>query len=94
MASIKNDKSLTVADKRKFGFEISYMLLTCFFNDKPCTANDFTWHYDFSYGNCFTFNSGYNSSGSKIPILKMNEPGSDRSFKLELFLGDDFTQGF
>jgi hypothetical protein len=23
----------------------------------------------------------------------MNEAGSDRSFKLELFLGDEFTQG-
>lgn len=93
MATVVNDKNLTNAQKRSFGFEMDYMLLTCFYNDKPCTSKDFVWHYDFLYGNCFTFNSGYDQNGGKIPILKMSEPGSDRSFKLELFLGDEFNLG-
>ena len=93
MANIVNNKSLTSAQKRSFGFEINYMLLTCFYNDKPCTSNDFIWRYNFVYGNCFTFNSGYDNDGKKIPILKMTEPGSDRSFKLELFLGDEISLG-
>jgi hypothetical protein len=93
MSSIFNDETLSNTEKRRFGFEIDYMLLTCFYNDKPCSSKDFIWRYDYNFGNCFTFNSGYDVLGNKIPILKMSETGSDRSFKLELFLGDDITQG-
>ena len=94
MAAAANDKNLTVAQKRRFGFEMDYMLLTCFYNGIPCTADDFVWRYNFVYGNCFTFNSGFAKNGSKIPIRKMNEPGSDHSFKLELFLGDEIALGY
>ena len=92
-SNLANDFNFTSEQKRKFGFEIDYMLLTCYFNDIKCNSSDFIWRYDFNYGNCFTFNSGYDQNGSKVPILKINEPGSDRSFKLELFLGDEFKQG-
>lgn len=92
-ANINSDKNLTMEIKRSFGFEISFMLLTCFFNGIKCNSSDFIWTYDFDYGNCFTFNSGFDQNGNKIPIRQINEPGSDRSFKLELFLGDEFTQG-
>ena len=87
MSSISNDTTLSDASKRRLGFEIDYMLLTCFYNDKRCTSKDFIWRWDYKYGNCFTFNSGFDASGKNVPILKMSEPGSDRSFKLELFLG-------
>ncbi|CAF0708691.1 unnamed protein product [Brachionus calyciflorus] len=92
-ANILADKNLTWQQIRQFGFEIDFMLLTCFYNDKPCNASDFVWVYDFDFGNCFTFNSGNDQKGNKVPIRLMNEPGSDRSFKLELFLGDEFSQG-
>jgi len=93
MSSIFNDTALSDSDKRRFGFEIDYMLLTCFYNDNPCSSKDFTWRFDYNFGNCFTWNSGFDESGNRKPILKMSETGSDRSFKLELFLGDDITQG-
>jgi hypothetical protein len=92
-SNLANEFNLTTEQKRKFGFEIDYMLLTCYYNDIKCNSSDFIWRYDFNYGNCFTFNSGFDQNGRKVPILKINEPGSDRSFKLELFLGDEFKQG-
>lgn len=92
-SNIAADSNLTIKQKREFGFEIHFMLLTCFYNDKPCNSSDFIWRFDFDYGNCFTFNSGFDQNGNKVQIRQINEPGSDRSFKLELFLGDEFTQG-
>lgn len=92
-ANILADKNLSKAEIRKFGFEIDFMLFRCFFNNIACNASDFIWLFDFDYGNCFTFNSGYDQKGNKVPIRKINEPGSERSFKLELFLGDEFSQG-
>jgi hypothetical protein len=92
-SNIAADSNLTITEKRKFGFEIDYMLLTCYFNDKPCYPSDFVWHYDFAYGSCYTFNSGFDQQGNPVEIKKMNEAGSDRSFKLELFLGDEWSQG-
>ena len=44
-------------------------------------------------GNCYRFNSGYDQSGNKVPVKQMNEAGSDRSFNLQLYLGDEFSQG-
>lgn len=92
-SAMASDHNLTESDRRSFGYDIDYMLLTCFFNDKPCNSSDFIWRYDFNYGNCYTFNSGYDKNGNKVAIRKITEPGSDRSFKLELFLGDEWSQG-
>ena len=91
-SSIQNDFNLTMQQKRKLGFELDYMLLTCFFNDKPCNVSDFIWRYDFDYTNCFTFNSGYDVNGNRVPIKTVSEAGFDMSLKLELFLGDDASQ--
>ncbi|CAF0708693.1 unnamed protein product [Brachionus calyciflorus] len=76
-------------DKKLVGFTIDDMLLSCLFNDKPCDSQDFILFYDFDYVNCYTFNSGYDQNGTKIPIKKINEAGTDRSLKLELYLGLD-----
>jgi hypothetical protein len=92
-ASIAADKNLTDNQRRQLGFDIDYMLLTCYFNDIPCNSSDFVWRYDFDYTNCFTFNSGFDSNGNRVPIKQMNEAGSDRSLRIELFLGDEFSQG-
>ena len=92
-SSIASDSKLTKENKRKYGFDIDYMLLTCFFDDIPCDSNDFIWIYDYEYGNCFTFNSGRDEAGNKIDIKKITESGSDKSFRLEIFLGDEFAQG-
>lgn len=46
--------------RKTFGYDFKDMLLSCTFNLKNCTENDFDWYYDLYYGNCFKFNSGKN----------------------------------
>ena len=46
-------------DRKKFGYDLKDMLLSCTYNLKPCSADDFESYYDFYYGNCFKFNSGW-----------------------------------
>lgn len=91
-ASIIGNKNFTKKDYVNLGFTIDYMLLTCYFNNIPCNSSDFVWRYDYDYTNCYTFNSGYDMNGNPVPIKQVNEAGSDRSLKLELFIGDDATQ--
>ena len=58
-------------DQRKsFGLSIEEMLLSCYFNGEPCSAEDFEWFYTFDYGNCFAFNSGFNSELKKKSVFK------------------------
>jgi acid-sensing ion channel 2 len=91
-ASMLNDQNLTSDSIRHLGFDFDYMLLTCYFNDLPCNSSDFVRRYEYDYTNCYTFNSGFDQQGNKVPIKQVNEAGSDRSLRLELFLGDDGFQ--
>lgn len=84
--------NLSKEERAYLGFSLEYMKLSCRFNDFNCEDSDFVSTYNFDYGNCFTFNSGYNSSGNKVPIKKISEAGSDKSFRLELYLGDESFQ--
>ena len=88
-SSIISDLNLNYSN---FGFSLDYMMLTCQFNGYSCNKSDFITTYNYDYGNCFTFNSGYDSNGNQIPIKQISEAGSDKSFKIELFLGDEFIQ--
>ncbi len=42
--------NLTKEQKKTFGFDINFMLLTCFYNKIACNASDFVYIYDFDYG--------------------------------------------
>ncbi|XP_072050209.1 acid-sensing ion channel 1A-like [Amphiura filiformis] len=43
------------------GHDLKDMLLSCTFQGYPCTPNNFTWFYNYLYGNCYTFNLGLDS---------------------------------
>lgn len=43
---------------RSLGYDMKDMLLSCTYDMKNCTANDFDWYFDTIYGNCWKFNSG------------------------------------
>ncbi len=57
--------NLTDLAKKSLGKDIKDSLLRCGFNVNECTSEDFSWFYDLVYGNCFSFNSGFNSSGQR-----------------------------
>jgi hypothetical protein len=58
-------KNLTDLDKKSLGQDLKDSLLSCTFNLIECTSDDFSWFYDENYGNCYSFNSGFNSTGQK-----------------------------
>jgi hypothetical protein len=60
------------------------MLINCIFRKKECKENEFESFYMIERGNCFRFNSGKDSTGSKIPIKKSVLPGNIQGLKIIL----------
>jgi len=71
--------SLPNEEKKKFGNQLSEMMLFCRANSVLCGLKDFEWFYDFDFGNCYRFNA----NGS----LKMGRVGSGNGIELEVYLG-------
>ena len=72
-------------EKKKLGHKIDDILIECIFNNVECSTDDFIWHFDKLYGNCYKYNSGFNRNGLKQPILSVNQPGKLYGLSLTLF---------
>jgi hypothetical protein len=72
--------------KKLMGQSLDDILLSCQFNFQPCTANDFSWSYDTFYGNCYTFNSGFISNGSKVDLRKQYVSGYPHGLQLDFYV--------
>ena len=70
-------------NRKTFGFNINDILISCTYSGLQCSANDFKFFQSYQYGNCYTFNSGYNSS-----IRTISSVGPGNSLEIELFSGD------
>ena len=57
--------NFTDLDKKSLGQDLKDSLLGCAFNLDKCSSNDFSWYYDAFFGNCYSFNSGFNSTGQR-----------------------------
>ena len=66
-------------EKKKLGHRLEDILIRCSFNNFPCNSSDFTWYFDENYGNCYTFNSGFDSKKSTLV-------GLDFGLKLTLYV--------
>ena len=86
-SSIASDTNLDKEQKRNLGFDLDFMFLFCKFNNVPCNQSDFLFFYNYDYTNCFTFNSGFDRDGNRVPVRMISEAGTDKSFQLALFLG-------
>lgn len=72
---IKDEES-----RNYFGFDLDYdMLISCQYNSKPCSGQNFTKFWSNYYGNCYSFNDG-----TQGEIHKTSVPGSDYGLKMEL----------
>ena len=69
--SIEKKKSLNGA------FEIS----SCIFDKKDC-ENDIDWYFSYKYGNCYQFNTGFNTT--KLKTLRNDD--SEFGLKLLIYL--------
>ena len=85
---IGNDKNLTNETRKKLGYQIEDMLISCRFNFKTCQPSDFNYFYHAQYGNCYTFNGGVYDNGTSAPLKTINFNGPAYSLQLELFLGN------
>jgi hypothetical protein len=74
--------------KKSLGYSFEDFFISCYFASEPCSKSDFEWYYDFNYGSCFKYNSGKNSSGSSIPLKRMNKIGKLQGLSIELFVGE------
>ena len=72
-------------EKKKLGHDIEDILIECSFNNNICSTDDFVWHFDKFYGNCFIFNSGINLENKNLPLKTINQPGKLYGLSLTLF---------
>ena len=78
---------LSKDEKKKLGHSLEDILIKCSFNNFQCNSSDFTWHFDLNYGNCYTFNSGFDSSKKeKIELKKSTTVGLDFGLQVTLYV--------
>ena len=74
-------------DRRKeLGFPLSDILFKCIYNKNKCDIDDFEWYFDFHFGNCFKFNSGYNRTHDTVPLKYSTIPGEKNGLFMSFFL--------
>lgn len=74
-------------DLNEIGYSLNTILKNCRFQGKTCNHSDFIRYQNFYYGNCYSFNSGYDSNGNKTGIKKTTKPGWRNGLQLELDIG-------
>jgi hypothetical protein len=72
--------------KKSMGHDLKDILIGCAFNYAPCSVDDFLWSYDSYYGNCYSFNSGFNSTGQPQPFKYSTLPGYSYGLELDLYV--------
>jgi hypothetical protein len=72
--------------KKTMGHDLKDILIGCAFNYVQCTADDFLWSYDSYYGNCYSFNSGFNSTGHPQPLKYSTLAGYSYGLALDLYV--------
>jgi hypothetical protein len=95
-SEIKYAKSFLLANKtiynntelrKKFSLTLDKMMVSCYFGSEICSENDFEYFFDISFGNCYRFNSGLNSTNQSIPLKKVISSGDNSGFQLGIYLG-------
>lgn len=66
---------LTNEEKKKLGRDLENCLVSCQFNLLVCDPSDFVWSFDPWFGNCFTFNSGFDSNGNQTNLKQSTIAG-------------------
>jgi hypothetical protein len=82
-----NNHSFPASERKKLVHSFEYVLFKCKFNGQNCTANDFVWKWDPLYGNCYSFNSGYNMSGAKVNYKESTLTGTVFGLQLNVYVG-------
>lgn len=65
-------------------YKLDVMLISCVYNGKICTVNDFISFTSPNYGSCYTFNAKTKNSSSN-PIRRTNDNGAWGRLQLKLY---------
>jgi hypothetical protein len=71
--------------RKKLGLKLSQ--ITCIYANNDCES-DLHWFWSFSYGNCYTFNSGLNLTNQKINLKETYRLGKDFGLSITVDLID------
>ena len=63
--------------------DLNDILIECLFNNKVCDSSNFIWSFNQILGNCYTFNSGFDSNGKKVNLIKSYVAGPDAGLNLK-----------
>jgi hypothetical protein len=77
---------LSIEEKKLLGHDLNDILISCYFDNTECSSSDFTYTFDLMYGNCYTFNSGFNENGTKVNLKESLIPGSLHGLKLNIYV--------
>ena len=83
--SLTNGGSST-EERKKFGHDLEDILIECLFNDIECDETNFTWSYDSNFGNCYTFNSGFDSHGNLTDLKQSTLAGLNFGLRMTLYV--------
>jgi hypothetical protein len=72
--------------KKAISHSFDDVLIGCKFNYQQCYSSDFKWEFDQTYGNCYSFNSGFNSTGQKTDLKKSSLAGNVYGLQLDLYV--------
>jgi hypothetical protein len=81
-----NGGTLPDEDKKKLGHNLEDILISCSHNALKCNATNFTWSFDKVYGNCYTFNSGFDSSGNRMDLKQTSVAGAPFGLNLMFYV--------
>lgn len=90
ISDIRKDKLMYPNDTFKFVYTFNKMVLSCFFNEKKCDADDFDYFFNFDYAHCLTFNK----KNENNLLKKTSKTGPGSGLSLELFAGYPGQQDF
>jgi hypothetical protein len=80
--------NLTDENKKKLGYSIKEMVISCQFNYEKCVDfSEFVWFYDNEFGGCYKFNTGFDSNGHRLPLRYSYDSGRGFGLALTLFVG-------
>ena len=76
-----------MTDRNLNGHGLKDIIIFCQFSMVKCDLDaDFEHYYDINYGNCFRFNSGFDSNGNKVDLEKSYLSGFYYGLQLTLYV--------
>ena len=81
-----NSINFTDEQRKQLAHRDQEVILSCMFDQQKCSVSDFQWMFDKRLGNCYVFNSGFNSSGLRVDLRQSTFAGSEFRLKVGTFV--------